>query len=301
MSRQIDDLGLLTAHDRPVRRGSQTRTRIHVFDGETVSMRRDSLATEEPLAMRLASGGETLPLTVTMRTPGSDFELAAGFLYGEGIVRDREDIARIEYCVDPAVTGAQEYNVVTVELRGGRRVDLAEIGRSFVTSSACGVCGKASLDALTLRGVSAVSSSAAVAADVIRQLPERLRAAQRLFETTGGLHGAGLFDLDGTLLAVREDVGRHNAVDKLIGWALLEGKLPLSERIVVVSGRAGYEIAQKCVTAGVPILCAVSAPSSLAVDLAKEFGLTLTGFARGDRFNVYHGVERIVRADRRGA
>lgn len=286
-------LGPLGILDRPRRRASQTAARVWTVEAGQVGVRRDVLATEEPLAIRLDVGGATQDLTITMRTPGADFELAAGFLFAEGIVRERDEIARIVYCVDPVVTGAQEYNVVTVELRANSPIDLSGLGRRFATTSACGVCGKASLDALTMRGVPRLPAGPMVSDLVVQRLPDRLRDRQRLFAATGGLHAAALFTGDGTLLVAREDVGRHNAVDKVIGWALLDGRLPLHECVVVVSGRAGYEIVQKCVVAGVPVLAAVSAPSSLAVDVAAEFGMTLIGFARGDRFNVYHGFERI--------
>ena len=276
---------------------------IHVVDGDNVVPRRDELTTEEPLEIRLSAGGDVRSLAVTMRTPGNDFELAAGFLFAEGVVRERAEIARIEYCVDPLLRVEQRYNVVTVELRARELPDLAAFGRNTITSSACGVCGRAALDGLTDRGLAPLPPGPVVTAALLRALPETLRANQRQFARTGGLHAAALFDRDGRLVALREDVGRHNATDKLVGWAFLEGKVPLAEGVLLVSGRAGYEIAQKAVAAGIPILCAVSAPSSLAVDLAREFGLTLVGFLRGERFNVYSGIERIAvgRADGPGA
>jgi FdhD protein len=228
-----------------------------------------------------------------MRTPGADFELAAGFLYSEGVVSSRQDIERISYCVDPNVDGEQRYNIVNVKLREGLSIDLQPLERHFFTTSACGVCGKASLEALRLRGCSVIPDTLEVAAEVIYSLPEQLRSAQRVFSITGGLHAAALFDAQGQLLSVREDVGRHNALDKLVGSALLSDQLPLNNHIVLVSGRSSFEILQKCLAAGVPIVCAVSAPSSLSVALAREFGITLIGFLRGERFNVYAGRERL--------
>jgi FdhD protein len=257
-------------------------------------VRPDTLATEEPMEIRLISGGERQTVAVTMRTPGADFELAAGFLYGEGIVKSSDDIARISYCVDADLDAAQQYNIVNVELRGGREYDLRPLERHFYTSSACGVCGKASLEQLELRGCPVALPGPEVSAETLYSLPEKLREAQGLFDATGGLHAAALFDEEGNLLALREDVGRHNATDKLVGWAMLENRLPLSGHIVMVSGRSSFEILQKCLTAGVPFVCAISAPSSLAVDVAREFGMTLVGFLRERRFNVYAGHERVA-------
>src|SRR3712207_1953749 len=256
-------------------------------------VRPDSLATEEPMEIRLVSGDARQTVAVTMRTPGADFELAAGFLYGEGIVSSPEDIKKISYCVDPDLDAEQQYNIVNVELRGDRDYDLRSLERHFYTTSACGVCGKASLEQLELRGCPVVPSGPEGSAEVVYSLPEKLREAQGLFEATGGLHAAALFDAEGELVALREDVGRHNATDKLVGWALLEGRLTLSNQIVMVSGRSSFEILQKSLTAGVPIVCAVSAPSSLAVDVARQFNITLIGFLRGNRFNVYCRYERI--------
>ena len=275
------------------RRGSKTKVRVRVIEDGRARVRPDSLATEEPMEIRLVSGDTRQTVAVTMRTPGADFELAAGFLYGEGIVSSPEDVKKISYCVDPDLDAEQQYNIVNVELRGDRDYDLRSLERHFYTTSACGVCGKASLEQLELRGCPAIPSGPEVSAEVVYSLPEKLREAQGLFEATGGLHAAALFDAEGELVALREDVGRHNATDKLVGWALLEGRLPLSGQIVMVSGRSSFEILQKCLTAGVPIVCAVSAPSSLAVDVARRFGMTLVGFLRGTRFNVYSGYERI--------
>ena len=276
-----------------LRRGSKTKSRVRVFEDGRARVRPDTLATEEPMEIRLVSGDTRRTVAVTMRTPGADFELAAGFLYGEGIVSSPDDILKISYCVDADLDAEQQYNIVNVELRGGRDYDLRPLERHFYTTSACGVCGKASLEQLELRGCPVISSGPQVAAETIYALPEKLREAQGLFEATGGLHAAALFDAEGELVALKEDVGRHNATDKLVGWALLEGRLPLSDYIVMVSGRSSFEILQKCLTAGVPVVCAISAPSSLAVEVARQFGMTLVGFLRGNRFNVYSGHERI--------
>jgi FdhD protein len=276
-----------------VRRGSKSKTRVRVVEDGRVRVRPDALATEEPMEIRLLAGQTKQTVAVTMRTPGADFELAAGFLYGEGLVDSADDIQKISYCVDSDLDTEQRYNIVNVELRGGREFDLRPLERHFYTTSACGVCGKASLEQLELRGCPVMPSGPEVSAEIINTLPEKLREAQGLFDATGGLHAAALFDNKGELLALREDVGRHNATDKLVGWALLEGRLPLTDHIVMVSGRSSFEILQKCLTAGVPVVCAISAPSSLAVDVAREFGMTLVGFLRGGRFNVYAGYERI--------
>lgn len=277
---------------KKARRGSKTKTRVRVVEDGRARVRPDVLATEEPMEIRLISGDKKQTVAVTMRTPGSDFELAAGFLYGEGIVSSRDDIKKISYCVD--VDAEQQYNIVNVELWPGREYDLRPLERHFYTSSACGVCGKESLEQLEIRGCAVIPPGPEVEADIITSLPDKLRKQQGLFDSTGGLHAAALFDAEGNLLAVREDVGRHNATDKLVGWSLLEGKLPLSEHLVMVSGRSSFEILQKCLTAGVPIVCAISAPSSLAVDVARQFGMTLVGFLRGDRFNVYAGFDRVL-------
>jgi FdhD protein len=273
------------------RRGSKTKVRVRVVEDGRSRVRPDALATEEPMEVRVVSGDRRQSVAVTMRTPGADFELAAGFLYGEGVVSSPEDIKRISYCVD--VDAEQQYNIVNVELRGGRDYDLRPLERHFHTSSACGVCGKASLEQLELRGCPVIPPGPRMPAEKIYALPGKLREAQGLFEATGGLHAAALFDADGELVALREDVGRHNATDKLVGWALLEGRLPLSDHAVMVSGRSSFEILQKCLTAGVPIVCAISAPSSLAVEVARRFDITLVGFLRGNRFNVYSAPERV--------
>ena len=271
------------------RRTSKTKVRVRVVEDGRTRIRPDSLATEEPMEIRVISGGSRQTVAVTMRTPGADFELAAGFLYGEGIVSSPGDIRKISYCVD----AEQQYNIVNVELRGGLGYDPRPLERHFYTTSACGVCGKASLEQLELRGCPVIPPGPEMAAEKIYSLPQKLRESQGLFEATGGLHAAALFNAEGNLLALKEDVGRHNATDKLIGWALLEGRLPLSGHAVMVSGRSGFEILQKCLTAGVPIVCAISAPSSLAVEVARRFNITLVGFLRGNRFNVYSAPERV--------
>ena len=281
------------ANTNRARRGSKTKVRVRVVEEGLTRVRPDTLATEEPMEIRLISDDAKQTVAVTMRTPGADFELAAGFLYGEGIVSSPDDILKISYCVDPDLDAEQQYNIVNVELRGGRSYDPRPLERHFYTTSACGVCGKASLEQLELRGCPVIPPGPEVAPEKIYALPEKLREEQGLFDATGGLHAAALFDREGELVALREDVGRHNATDKLVGWALLEGRLPLSDHIVMVSGRSSFEILQKCLTAGVPIVCAISAPSSLAVDVARRFGITLVGFLRGNRFNVYSGHERI--------
>ncbi len=266
-------------------------TRVEV--GGTVRTRRDYLAAEEPMEIRLRAGGQQRTVAVTMRTPGQDFELAAGFLFAEGVVTAREQIQQIRYCVDPDVEPEQRYNIVTVWLDMPELPELATLERHFFTTSACGVCGKATLEVLEMRGCPVLPPGPQVTPEDLCCLPQRMRQEQPLFDRTGGLHAAGLFDPQGRLLAVREDVGRHNAVDKLIGWALMQKRLPLHDAILMVSGRASYEILQKSIVAGLPMVCAVSAPSNLALALAQQFRVTLVGFLRGRRFNIYHDVGRI--------
>lgn len=285
---------MLLNDEAPARPGSTGRTQVWRVDGATTSVRSDFIATEEPLEVRVVAGGQRQTVAITMRTPGADFELAAGFLYGEGLLSDPHALRRITYCVDPEVDPDQRYNIVNVELRAAALPELGSLERHFFTSSACGVCGKAGLEALHVRGCSIPTSAAWLTPSLVTALPEKLRAKQSVFHSTGGLHAAALFDASGELIASREDVGRHNAVDKLVGWAFLQGRLPLAEHIVLVSGRSSYEIMQKCLAAGVPVVCAVSAPSSLAVNLARDFGMTLVGFLRGERFNIYAGAERFV-------
>lgn len=255
--------------------------------------RTDRLVAEEPLEIRIGIPGGARTLTITMRTPGADFELAVGLLFSEGIVSEPDDVARIAYCDTGAPEGEQLYNVVTVDLARPPRRNLSIFDRNFITSSACGVCGSASIEALELKGFSHVAEGPEVSVETLTSLPERLARAQAVFKATGGLHAAGLFDRKGSPVALREDVGRHNAVDKLIGWGLLNRHLPFDDHLVLVSGRSSFEIVQKCVAAGVTILCSISAPSSLAVSTAETFGVTLVGFLRDDRFNVYSGAHRI--------
>ncbi|WP_030454872.1 formate dehydrogenase accessory sulfurtransferase FdhD [Herbidospora cretacea] len=250
----------------------------------------DVLAAEEPLEIRL--NGK--PLTITMRTPGDDFDLAAGFLVSEGVIGKASDIEAIRYCAGALENGQNTYNVLDVRLTTGVTPPATSLERNFYTTSSCGVCGKASLDAVrTVARWDVAPDDVTFTEEVIAELPERLRTAQKVFDRTGGLHAAGLFTPTGRALAVREDVGRHNAVDKLVGWALRDDLLPLRQTALMVSGRASFELVQKAVMAGVPVLAAVSAPSSLAVELAAESGLTLLGFVRGRSMNVYSGEERI--------
>ncbi|MFP5352085.1 MAG: formate dehydrogenase accessory sulfurtransferase FdhD [Actinomycetota bacterium] len=275
------------------RPGSETPLTITAYQGGAPRQRRDRLATEEPLELRVSVAGESRVVAVTMRTPGADFELAAGFLFAEGVIERHEQVVGISYCRDTDLPPEQLYNIVIVELDPASRPDLSPLERHFHMTSACGVCGKANLDALSQRGVQPVRGGSTVTPAAVSSLPERLRGGQRVFGSTGGLHAAGLFDRHGNLLAAREDVGRHNAVDKLVGWGLLDGRLPLDDHILMVSGRSSFEIVQKAASAGIPVVCSVSAPSSLAVDVARTFNMTLIGFVRDDRFNVYAGSERI--------
>jgi FdhD protein len=270
-------------------RSSATSTRLIAVRGGVGSTRPDRLATEEPMEIR-AGGARQDPVAVavTMRTPGSDFELAAGFLHTEGLVRGGGDIASVNYCELPA--DEQRYNVVTVRLR--QRFDPATVHRNFYATSSCGICGKASLEQVTV-ACESLPPGPVVPRSVVLSLPEALQRGQRVFEQTGGLHASGIFDVTGRLLAVREDVGRHNAVDKLVGWGVLGGGLPFRERVLLVSGRVSFEIVQKAAVAGVPVVCAVSAPSSLAVEAADHLGMTVIGFLRGSGFNVYTHPERV--------
>jgi FdhD protein len=276
------------------RAASTTSLNIKEVRDGAVASRADQVATEEPMEIRVLASGRRVTAAVTMRTPGSDFELAAGFLYGEGLLGMDSDISGISYCVDKGLDETQLFNIVNVKLRPGLVPDLRSLERHFYTSSSCGVCGKASLESLDLRGCRPPAPGPQVTTEVVASLPAALRRAQGLFESTGGLHAAGLFTSDGELVAVREDVGRHNAVDKLIGWALLQGNLPLAGKLLMVSGRSSFEIMQKALTAGIPMVCAVSAPSSLAVDVARRFDMSLVGFLRGPRFNIYAGEQRIL-------
>jgi FdhD protein len=268
-----------------------SRRRVSHRSAGDVTERADTLVVEEPLEIRLNGS----PLTVTMRTPGSDVELAQGFLLTEGVIAERDDVASVRYCRGEDTDGLNTYNVLDVTLRPGVDPPQTDLTRNFYTTSSCGVCGKASLEAIRLISRHACGDDpSTVPAATLSGLPDRLRAAQKVFASTGGLHGAALFDLEGDLLAVREDVGRHNAVDKVIGWALESGRVPLAGTVLLVSGRASFELTQKAVMAGIPILAAVSAPSSLAVDLATQSGLTLVAFLRGDSMNVYSRGDRVT-------
>lgn len=263
------------------------RRRVVRVRGAEVTTRPDSLAVEEPLEIRV--GGTAF--AVTMRTPGDDFELAAGFLVSEGVIGDAGDIAGIRYCDDGRPDPSA--NIVDVSLSAD--VPAPQTNRSFYTSSSCGICGKDSLDAVrTSARWRIADDDLAVTVDLVTSLADRLRQGQAVFERTGGLHAAGLFTSEGELVCLREDVGRHNAVDKVVGWALMQGRLPLRGHLLQVSGRTSFELVQKAWLAGIPLLSAVSAPSTLAVDLATEAGMTLTGFVRGDSMNIYAGAQRIT-------
>jgi FdhD protein len=258
----------------------------------------DRVAVEEPLGIRLGyatpEGRATRSVSITMRTPGNDRELAAGFLYTEAIVSGAADIASIETCGPPAPDSGN-HNVIRVDLAANVEVDLGRLQRHFYTTSSCGVCGKTSLDALRVTGCKPFDTDTGrFARAVLTGIPESLRAAQHTFDKTGGLHAAAAFDSQGDLITIMEDVGRHNAVDKVIGSLLLNNALPAHELGLMVSGRASFELMQKTLVAGIPLLAAVSAPSSLAVQLAQEFNMSLIGFLRGDTFNVYAGEERIT-------
>jgi FdhD protein len=280
--------------DNALRPGRSVEAEVVALDEERRTRKNDEVITEEPLELRLATGAATRTLAVTMRTPGNDFELAAGFVYNEAIVKRRDEIAGLTYCVDASVDPDQQYNIVTIELRSTAQLpDLARFERHFTINSSCGVCGRAQLESLRALGAAPIEDDLRLPASVLYALPERMRQAQRLFAATGGLHAAALFDERGEPLAVREDVGRHNAVDKLVGWALLTARLPLRRSTLMVSGRASYEILQKAVMAGIAVVASVSAPSSLAVELAREFNVTLAGFVRGSRANLYAAPERI--------
>lgn len=266
------------------RRSVQSSAVTEWNDGR-VRTRTDSLVGEEPLLIQVADQA----FTVTMRTPGDDFELAAGFLFTEGIVRSREEIVSLDW----ADGSEAEHCAVHVELKAGAIPRSQETKRNFLANSSCGLCGKTSLEAVYAPGIMRPNPDFRFDPDILCGLPETLRTAQTLFGRTGGLHAAGLFDPSGKLLALKEDVGRHNAVDKLVGWALLQGHLPLSHCALLASGRGGFEIIQKSLRAGIPLLASVSAASSLAVQMAREFGLTLVGFLRDRRFVVYSGEERL--------
>lgn len=261
-------------------------TQVTEWEDGAVCSVEDSLAVEEPLAIRVNG----TPVTVTMRTPGHDLELAAGFLLTEGIIENADEIAPMPR---PDLKMIAESNTVDLKLRAGN-FDPAGLQRNFFAASSCGICGKSTIESIRRRGLRAPNPDFGVKPEVLCGMPDAIRSEQAVFERTGGLHAAALFNAEGTLLALREDIGRHNAVDKVIGWATYTAKMPLAESILMVSGRGGFEIAQKAVAAGIPILASVSAPSSLAVELAREMGMTLIGFLRGRRFIVYAGGSRCL-------
>lgn len=273
----------------PLRGGTSTVRIVSVQD-DAAAERPDRLAAEEPLEVRASGPGQApRSVAVTMRTPGHDFELAVGFLFTEGLVAGRDRVRGVSYCRDlPA--DEQRFNVVTVRLSAP--LDETAPRRNFFAASSCGVCGKASLEDIRVR-CAPLPDGPVVARSALLAMPDGLREAQRVFDSTGGLHAAGLFRTDGSPHVVREDIGRHNAVDKLAGHALMARRVPLSDSVLFVSGRVGFEIVQKAAVAGVPILAAVSAPSSLAVEAARELGMTLVGFVRGSGFNVYSGRDRV--------
>jgi len=274
---------------QPIRRNVSNVHVVAMNDGVR-SERTDTLAAEEPLEIRVQGPGqEQRSVAVTMRTPGGDFELAVGFLFTEGLIAP-EDVSRVAYC-DNLPGEDQQYNIVSVTLTGPFDADLVK--RNFYATSSCGVCGKAALDDIEVR-CAPVAEGPEVTGDVLLSLPEALRKGQKVFDRTGGLHAAGLFTPEGRAVSVREDVGRHNAVDKVIGEQVLAGRVPLAGHILQVSGRLSFEIVQKAAVAGIPIVSAVSAPSSLAVEAAERFGMTLVGFVRGDRLNVYTRPERVA-------
>jgi FdhD protein len=268
------------------------RLQIQSVQENRVKTTIDMLVVEEPLEIRLDP--QSASLAVTMRTPGDDFDLVVGFLYSEGILQRRSDLISLRYCSDAKSVGGKSQNIISVNLAGTAEIDFSALQRHFFMSSSCGVCGKASINSLRQRGARCVVDSFKLDVSVLYGLSERLRLAQKNFAATGGLHAAALFDGQGRLLRVREDIGRHNALDKLIGALLLAEELPVRDSIIMISGRASFEVMQKCIMAGAPMLCAVSAPSSLAVSMAQAFGVTLVGFLREHRFNLYAGSGRVL-------
>ncbi|TFC25673.1 formate dehydrogenase accessory sulfurtransferase FdhD [Cryobacterium sp. TMT2-18-3] len=269
---------------------------VRLTVGENPTSREDVLAVEEPLEIRV--NGRSL--AVTMRTPGNDFDLAAGFLVSEGVITRNEHFSTARYCAGATVEGVNTYNVLDVSLAPGVTPPDPSLERSFLTTSSCGLCGKASIDAVRTKSAFPVTADPLqVDAELLTRFPEVLRAAQDVFEKTGGIHAAALFDgTTGRMLVLREDVGRHNAVDKVVGWALKEDLLPLTGTVLMVSSRASFELAQKALMAGIPVLAAVSAPSSLAAEFADEVGMTVVGFLRGDSMVIYAGAERITSGER---
>jgi len=275
---------------------SVKHTTIKKISDSGIESKSDLLAIEEPLEIRVGFGSvserQQRNLSVTMRTPGHDFELAVGFLFTEGIVQNFDQIESVKYCEDGGKQEQKE-NIVRVELKPDVKIDFEKLQRHFYTTSGCGVCGKTSIDAVKVN-CSTYFDSFRIASTTVHSLPETLRKAQQVFEYTGGLHAAALFDDVGNLILLREDVGRHNALDKIVGVMLFKKEIPLSNYLLLVSGRASFELVQKAAVAGIPVLSAVGAPSSLAVQLAQDAGITLLGFVRDQRFNIYAGEERIL-------
>ncbi|UGQ14431.1 formate dehydrogenase accessory sulfurtransferase FdhD [Yinghuangia sp. ASG 101] len=268
-----------------------SRRKILRLDGGAATRRTDTLAAEEPLDIRV--GGRTL--TVTMRTPGDDFDLVAGFLVAEGVVHETRDLAALRYCAGTDDEGRNTYNVVDAALAAHVPPLAPGLQRGVWTSSSCGICGTTGIDGLRkISRFDVASDEVRLPPEALFALPGELRRAQKVFDSTGGLHAAGLFTPGGEAVCVREDVGRHNAVDKVVGWALREGRLPLAGHVLAVSGRASFELTQKAIMAGIPVLAAVSAPSSLAVELAEDAGVTLVGFLRGASANVYTHADRVT-------
>jgi FdhD protein len=256
-------------------------TAVDQWENGAVSHAQDYLAVEEPLEIRIGDR----PISVTMRTPGHDLELTAGFLFTEGIISGRAELSEIE---------AATANAVTAQIANGADLQL-DLQRNFFAASSCGICGKATIESVRVRGIKPVNSDFQIDPEVLCSLPQRLRESQAVFGRTGGLHAAAVFNAGGEMLVLREDIGRHNAVDKVVGWALLNDRIPLQDSVLMVSGRGGFEIAQKSLAAGIPVLASVSAPSSLAVQIAREFGMTMVGFLRGRRFVVYSAPSRVTR------
>ncbi|MDQ2866198.1 MAG: formate dehydrogenase accessory sulfurtransferase FdhD [Candidatus Eremiobacteraeota bacterium] len=266
---------------------------VRAYAGNSAVEKFDRVVCEEPLELRATGDFGARTLAVTMRTPGHDFELAAGFAFAEGVFDSQDDLEGLSYCVDRSVAEKQRFNIVNIALRAAIAPVLERHERHFVTNSSCGVCGRASIESLEERGITPLSDGTRVSIETVYALPDRMREAQRVFSSTGGLHAAGIFEGDGSLIVAREDVGRHNAVDKIIGWAIMQRRSPLTGTILCLSGRTSYEIVQKAAVARIPILCAVSAPSSLAIDMAQRFNITLLGFVRDGRANVYSAPDRI--------
>ncbi|MDG6987784.1 MAG: formate dehydrogenase accessory sulfurtransferase FdhD [Nitrososphaerota archaeon] len=278
------------------RPGSVVPVSVKAVEGGSAMDKDDLLATEEPLEIRVVTpdgrgSGTKHSVAVTMRTPGNDFELAAGFLFSEGAVKRGDDIESIAYCTDPLEP--QNYNIVNVTLSPGLTFDADRLSRKVYTTSSCGICGKASIELVRSECAVRPVGTFQIDGGVLGKLPEKMKEAQSLFAKTGGIHASALFDPEGRLLLLREDVGRHNALDKVVGALLLQRKLPASDTLLLVSGRASFELVQKAVMAGIPVVAAIGAPSSLSRQLAEEYGVTLAGFVRGDRFNIYCNGQRL--------